>query len=73
MPGWQEFAGLNRGYVLELYEKYRQDPQSVDEATRQILEQWTPPADDSVPSAEASVPLHKVVGAVPRLVSAAQP
>ena len=23
MAGWQEFAGLNRGYVLELYEQYR--------------------------------------------------
>jgi 2-oxoglutarate dehydrogenase E1 component len=64
MPGWQEFAGLNRGYVLELYEKYRQDPQSVDEATRQVFEQWTPPAEDRVHAAEAAVPLRKVVGAV---------
>ena len=26
MSAWQEFAGLNRGYVLELYERYRTDP-----------------------------------------------
>ena len=30
MAGWQDFTGLNRGYVLELYEKYRRDPASVD-------------------------------------------
>ena len=27
-------SGINAGYVLELYEKFRQDPQSVDAATR---------------------------------------
>ena len=26
MAGWQEFTGLNRGYVLELYEKYPPGP-----------------------------------------------
>ncbi len=42
MSGWQEFTGLNRGYVLELYEKYRQDPSSVDAETRAFFEHWTP-------------------------------
>ena len=45
MAGWQEFTGLNRGYVLELYEKYRSDPASVDAETRAVFEQWTPPAE----------------------------
>ena len=27
-------SGINAGYVLELYEKFRQDPQSVDAASR---------------------------------------
>ena len=49
MAGWQEFTGLNRGYVLELYEKYRNDPASVDAETRAMFEQWTPPAE-SAPS-----------------------
>ena len=44
MSGWQEFTGLNRGYVLELYEKYRRDPSSVDPETRALFEQWTPSA-----------------------------
>src|SRR5262245_16346333 len=38
------FHGPNAGYVLELYDRYQQDPQSVDAATRAFFEQWTPPA-----------------------------
>ncbi len=32
------FSGVNAGYVAELYERYRQDPQSVDAATREAFE-----------------------------------
>ena len=63
MGTWQEFSGLNRGYVLELYEKYRQDPSSVDAETRALFEQWTPPAEESVEPA-GGMPLLKGVGAV---------
>ena len=62
MSVWGEFTGLNRGYVLELYEKYRRDPSSVDQSTRAMFEQWTPPAEDA-PAVE-SLPLQKIVGAV---------
>jgi 2-oxoglutarate dehydrogenase E1 component len=62
MAGWGEFTGLNRGYVLELYDKYRRDPSSVDESTRTMFEQWTPPADEA--RAVESLPLQKIVGAV---------
>ena len=34
---WDDFQGVNRGYVLELYEQYRRDPKSVDDATRDLL------------------------------------
>jgi 2-oxoglutarate dehydrogenase E1 component len=65
MSGWQEFSGLNRGYVLELYENYRRDPSSVDPETRALFEQWTPSTDDDAPaSAGGTIPLEKVVGAV---------
>ena len=37
-----QFHGLNAGYVLELYERYRQDPASVDPASRAAFETWTP-------------------------------
>ena len=65
MPAWGEFAGLNRGYVLELYQKYRRDPASVDAATRELFQQWTPPSadiDEAAPISGES--LHKAVGAV---------
>jgi len=63
MASWQEFSGLNSGYVLELYEKFRQDPASVDAGTRALFEQWTPPAEN-VPELTAGLPVHKIVGAV---------
>jgi 2-oxoglutarate dehydrogenase E1 component len=62
MAGWQEFSGLNRGYVLELYDKYRQDPASVDAETRALFEQWAP-AEESAARVEG-LPLPKIVGAV---------
>jgi 2-oxoglutarate dehydrogenase E1 component len=65
MPAWGEFTGLNRGYVLELYEKFRQDPSSVDEATRAQFEQWTPPPHEvGEPTPVSGDSLHKAVGAL---------
>src|SRR6266545_3584987 len=61
MAGWQEFTGLNRGYVLELYDKYRQDPTSVDADTRALFDQWTPPGD--LAPVAAGMPYEKIVGA----------
>jgi len=60
------FSGVNAGYVLELYDKYRQDPQSVDAATREAFASWVPA--DAVaqgPSAAAGAPadLYVIVGA----------
>ncbi len=63
----REFYGPNLGYVLELYEKYREDPESVDERTRELFETWRP----SQPSANGFAPaatgvaaeVEKVVGA----------
>ena len=64
MATWQEFSGLNRGYVLELYEKYRQDPSSVDAETRALFEQWTPPADEPAVAIAAGADVQKIVGGV---------
>src|SRR6187549_1538495 len=65
MPAWGDVTGLNRGYVLELYEKFRRDPASVDAATRELFEQWTPPpADLEEPATATGASLHKAVGAV---------
>src|SRR4051794_36598706 len=65
MSGWQGFSGINRGYVLELYERYRSDPASVDAETRAIFDQWTPPAEgDPTPAATNDVPARAAVSAV---------
>jgi 2-oxoglutarate dehydrogenase E1 component len=39
MTLWQEFHGPNAGYILELYERYQQDPDAVDDETRRFFEQ----------------------------------
>jgi len=61
------FSGINAGYVLELYEKYRHDPQSVDPATREVFESWTPAdatgqAAADAPAAASPSELHVIVG-----------
>jgi 2-oxoglutarate dehydrogenase E1 component len=48
------FYGPNAGYVLELYERYQQNPASVDPATRAFFEQWSP--DGSIPAQTLAAP-----------------
>jgi 2-oxoglutarate dehydrogenase E1 component len=57
-----QFQGVNAGFVLELYDRFRNDPTSVDAATRAVFEQWTPSkvAEPSAPSVPAR--LQAVVG-----------
>ncbi|HEY8548700.1 MAG TPA: 2-oxoglutarate dehydrogenase E1 component [Vicinamibacterales bacterium] len=55
----RDFHGVNAGYVAELYERYRQDPASVDPATREAFESGFVPAESL--RGEQAVPL---VGAV---------
>src|SRR5215471_2143475 len=47
MGAWREFQGVNAGYVLELYERFCQDPNSVDAATRVQFEHWPPLEEES--------------------------
>ena len=71
MADWRDFTGLNRGYVLELYDKFRRDPSSVDADARALFERWSPPPESSdvpataaPPSATDSRLLQKAVCAV---------
>lgn len=41
------FHGPNAAYVLDLYERYQRDPQSVDDATRKFFAEWHPPQPSS--------------------------
>jgi 2-oxoglutarate dehydrogenase E1 component len=54
--------GINLGYVVELYERYLQNPESVDPATRAVFETWRPvEAAEPAPSPPAA-DLQKIVG-----------
>jgi 2-oxoglutarate dehydrogenase E1 component len=61
------FEGVNAGYVFELYERFRQDPESVDAATRAAFERWNPeelePRAVELVSAPTSANVHAVVSA----------
>jgi 2-oxoglutarate dehydrogenase E1 component len=43
MSQWRDFGGVNEGYALELYERFQQDPASVDPSTRALFEHLGPP------------------------------
>jgi uncharacterized protein Yka (UPF0111/DUF47 family) len=45
MTFWDEFPGPNAGYVVERYDRYRQNPNAVDAATRAYFANWTPPTE----------------------------
>ncbi|HKY55513.1 MAG TPA: thiamine pyrophosphate-dependent enzyme, partial [Anaerolineales bacterium] len=49
----KEFHGPNLGYILELHQRYLNDPTSVDEATRRLFERWSP--DGVEPTLPSSV------------------
>jgi 2-oxoglutarate dehydrogenase E1 component len=63
----EAFHGPNAGYVLELYERYRQNPASVDAETRAIFDTWSPedhlPIKQSAPSSIAPIEVSKIVAA----------
>ncbi len=53
----ERFYGPNAGYVLDLYERYQQDPAAVDETTRAAFAHWTPTMERvSVPQNGAAPP-----------------
>jgi 2-oxoglutarate dehydrogenase E1 component len=61
------FYGPNEGYVLELYDRYRQNPASVDNATRAIFDIWSPDAqlaaEQEAAIEAAPLPVAKIVAA----------
>ncbi|MBI4264533.1 MAG: 2-oxoglutarate dehydrogenase E1 component [Acidobacteria bacterium] len=59
------FQGVNAGYVLELYERYRQNPESVDIATRRAFDAWRPTEPEPPgPVPQAAPPsIRAIVGA----------
>ncbi len=68
MKKWNDFHGPNAGYILELYDRYQQDPKSVDADTRAYFKQWTPPTNGFETTATAPAQplgkMEKIVGVV---------
>jgi 2-oxoglutarate dehydrogenase E1 component len=61
------FFGPNLGYVLELYEQFKEDPDAFDGPTREFFESWNPPRVEA-PSVNGQavapeVDVEKAVGA----------
>jgi 2-oxoglutarate dehydrogenase E1 component len=44
---WGQFYGPNLGYVMEMYEQYLEDPDSVDPELKQLFEQWGAPTTEA--------------------------
>src|SRR5258708_32369276 len=67
MYNLKEFFGPNAGYVLELYDRYRQNPASVDDATRTIFDTWSPDSQLMLklrnPTESAPLPVSKSISA----------
>jgi 2-oxoglutarate dehydrogenase E1 component len=66
MDIWQDFHGPNAAYVLEIYQRYQQNPNAVDPTTRALFEQWTPPADGAAPSTDGVT--HPAAGDIQSIV-----
>lgn len=55
------FHGPNSGYVLELYERYLRDPDSVDSSTRAIFDKMRPEMYEEKPSEITQHDIDKIV------------
>ena len=64
MNPWDQFTGVNAGYVYDLYERYQRDPGSVDEATRRAFANWSPTLEATPASAAGDVPPSDTAAAI---------
>ncbi len=70
MSIWHEFHGPNAGYVLELYERFRQNPEAVDPGTREFFRTWTPPPDNGHALPPAAGTIAEAIISLPAGVTA---
>lgn len=40
--GWEQFNGVNLGYMIEQYERFEEDPSQVDNKLRAFFDRWGP-------------------------------
>lgn len=73
---WNRFSGPNLGYIMEMYEKYLEDPESIDSDLKELFNQWGAPVVEEGweqsaprtgtfrPAPQGQVDYHKIVAAV---------
>jgi 2-oxoglutarate dehydrogenase E1 component len=59
---WKDFPGPNAAYVLDLYERYKENPESVDPETRVFFDRWQPAVE--LASTAQSAAIEKIVAVV---------
>lgn len=64
MDWLKEFHGPNSGYVLELYDRFLQDPGSVDPSARSFFESLSRPDEIAGMQALSGIALEKIVAVV---------
>lgn len=70
-----DFYGPNAGYVLELYDRYQQDPESVDPEARALFASgFVPSADETIVASPPSKPAASTIPTVDisKIVAAAR-
>ncbi|KDE49634.1 2-oxoglutarate dehydrogenase E1 component [Geobacillus sp. CAMR5420] len=75
---WSQFYGPNLGYVIEMYEQYLDDPNSIDPELKQLFEQWgapvleepVSPADDETAKTHQTFRLPETPTIFSKLVAA---
>jgi 2-oxoglutarate dehydrogenase E1 component len=61
-----DFHGPNAGYIVDLYERFTQDPDSVDDEARDLFERWQPQTDGQAAAGTApasAIPTRSIVSA----------
>ena len=63
MNALRKFHGPNLGYILELYDRFQDDPDSVDESTRRLFRHWKPPSSiaETLPSTPGLIQSSRAV------------
>jgi len=56
------FHGPNSGYVVELYERFLEDPESVEPEIRTLFEKWNPEVQDVTTTDTHPQNMEKIVG-----------
>ena len=69
---WSEFQGVNRAYVLDLYERFRRDPSSVDAASRELLAQLGAPDPEPPETPNLGIPEARNAGTLVNSFNLAQ-